>query len=131
MVADMMDRNFDVIVIGCGSAGMAFSSSAAKLGAKVLVVEQDELGGTCINCGCVPKKLMWELAHTIKQSDGLNQRGLVTNSLNLDIHALQGQISRKIDDLRKTYRERLEMDQPFVCDSGGTKVQESELLHAT
>jgi len=46
------------LVIGGGSSGIAAATAAAKEGASVLMVEKAELGGTCVNRGCVPKKLM-------------------------------------------------------------------------
>ena len=50
---------YDYICIGAGSGGMASAKRAATHGAKVAVVECKELGGTCVNVGCVPKKIMW------------------------------------------------------------------------
>ncbi len=53
-----MDKNhFDLLVLGGGSGGIASAIRAAKHGAKVAVIEQSHLGGTCVNLGCVPKKL--------------------------------------------------------------------------
>jgi glutathione reductase (NADPH) len=53
---------FDLIVIGAGSGGLAAAQRAAEYGAKVAVVESHRLGGTCVNVGCVPKKVMWSAA---------------------------------------------------------------------
>ena len=53
-----MSDDFDLLVIGAGSGGIAAARRAAEYGAKVGVVEFDRLGGTCVNRGCVPKKLM-------------------------------------------------------------------------
>jgi glutathione reductase (NADPH) len=50
---------FDYLVIGGGSGGLASARRAAEYGAKVAVVEKARLGGTCVNVGCVPKKVMW------------------------------------------------------------------------
>jgi len=50
---------FDLIVIGGGSGGLAAAQRAAEYGAKVALVESHRLGGTCVNVGCVPKKIMW------------------------------------------------------------------------
>src|ERR1700704_3616544 len=61
-----MAEEFDLIVIGGGSGGLAAAQRAAEYGAKAVLVESDRLGGTCVNVGCVPKKVMWnaaELAH--------------------------------------------------------------------
>lgn len=64
---------FDLIVIGGGSGGLAASQRAAEHGARVAVVESHRLGGTCVNVGCVPKKVMWyaaELAQGLRDASG-------------------------------------------------------------
>ncbi|HEX3844899.1 MAG TPA: glutathione-disulfide reductase [Steroidobacteraceae bacterium] len=53
---------FDLIVIGGGSGGLAAAQRAAEYGARVVLVESHRLGGTCVNVGCVPKKVMWNAA---------------------------------------------------------------------
>ena len=53
-----MNYDYDLFVIGAGSGGVRASRMAAKAGAKVAVAESSDLGGTCVNLGCVPKKLM-------------------------------------------------------------------------
>ena len=56
-------EHYDLLVIGGGSGGMGASRRAASYGKKVAVIEQaGKLGGTCVNVGCVPKKLMWHAA---------------------------------------------------------------------
>ncbi|MCH7854260.1 MAG: glutathione-disulfide reductase [Proteobacteria bacterium] len=57
-----MSENFDLIVIGGGSGGLAHAQRAAEYGAKAAVIESAPLGGTCVNVGCVPKKIMWYAA---------------------------------------------------------------------
>lgn len=54
-----MVKEYDYIVIGGGSGGIASANRAAIYGAKVLLVEANDIGGTCVNRGCVPKKVMW------------------------------------------------------------------------
>ncbi|MDJ0569082.1 MAG: glutathione-disulfide reductase [Pleurocapsa sp. MO_192.B19] len=58
-----MSYDFDLFVIGAGSGGIATARRAAQYGAKVGIVESDRLGGTCVNRGCVPKKLMVYASH--------------------------------------------------------------------
>lgn len=62
-----MTDKFDLLVIGGGSGGLAHAQRAAEYGAKVAVVEYGPLGGTCVNVGCVPKKVMWYAAHHAHQ----------------------------------------------------------------
>jgi glutathione reductase (NADPH) len=53
------DQLFDLISIGGGSGGLACAQRAAEFGARTAVIEPQRLGGTCVNVGCVPKKIMW------------------------------------------------------------------------
>lgn len=54
-----MPQHFDYICLGAGSGGIASANRAAVYGASVLLIEARHLGGTCVNVGCVPKKVMW------------------------------------------------------------------------
>ena len=58
----MPDTAFDLISLGGGSGGLACVQRAAEYGAKAAVIESQRLGGTCVNVGCVPKKVMWNAA---------------------------------------------------------------------
>lgn len=57
-----MSQHFDYIAIGGGSGGIASANRAAMHGKKVAIIEAKALGGTCVNVGCVPKKVMWHSA---------------------------------------------------------------------
>ncbi|MCH7880506.1 MAG: glutathione-disulfide reductase [Proteobacteria bacterium] len=64
----MSEYDYDLIAIGAGSGGLSVVERAASYGQKCAVVEQGKMGGTCVNVGCVPKKIMWfgaNLAHAI------------------------------------------------------------------
>jgi glutathione reductase (NADPH) len=68
-----MPIHYDYIAIGGGSAGVATAKRAAEYGARVAVIEPHRLGGTCVNVGCVPKKIMWiaaTLAHAAEDAHG-------------------------------------------------------------
>lgn len=58
-----MSRHYDLLAIGAGSGGLSAAERAAEYGAKTAVIESNKLGGTCVNVGCVPKKVMWFAAH--------------------------------------------------------------------
>jgi glutathione reductase (NADPH) len=62
MKPSVSEQAFDLISIGGGSGGLACAQRAAEYGAKTAVIEPRRLGGTCVNVGCVPKKVMWNAA---------------------------------------------------------------------
>ena len=68
-----MPQHYDLIAIGAGSGGLSVAERAARHGAKCAVIEKGALGGTCVNVGCVPKKVMWfgaSIAHTLQDAKG-------------------------------------------------------------
>jgi glutathione reductase (NADPH) len=68
-----MSEAYDLVVIGGGSGGIAVAQRAAQFGARVALIESGRLGGTCVNAGCVPKKIMWhaaQLAGALKDARG-------------------------------------------------------------
>ncbi len=60
--------NFDLVVIGAGSAGFSASITAAELGARVALAGHGTIGGTCVNVGCVPSKTMIRATETLHQA---------------------------------------------------------------
>jgi len=102
-----MKKHFDLLVLGGGSAGLATAQMAASRGAKVALIEKDDLGGTCVNVGCVPKKIMWyagELAefHRLAGSYGFKQK-----PAQLDFKKLVLGRERYIKTLNESYLRRL------------------------
>jgi glutathione reductase (NADPH) len=69
------DQAFDLISVGGGSGGLACAQRAAEYGAKVAVIEPHRLGGTCVNVGCVPKKVMWNAASVALSLTDANDYG--------------------------------------------------------
>lgn len=103
-----MHKRFDFIVIGAGSGGLAAAKRAANLGAKVALIEQKALGGTCVNVGCVPKKIMWyasDWAHQNAFSKGLgfNLTGFVQH----DWQTLVQNRERYIANIHRSYETQL------------------------
>ncbi|SFN41278.1 NADPH-glutathione reductase [Izhakiella capsodis] len=67
-----MTRHYDYLAIGGGSGGIASINRAAMYGQKCALIEAKDLGGTCVNVGCVPKKVMW---HAAQIAEAINHYG--------------------------------------------------------
>lgn len=61
-------KTYDFLVVGAGSGGLGAARRAAMFGKKVAMIENREIGGTCVNVGCVPKKIMFNLANFIDET---------------------------------------------------------------
>ena len=102
----MNNYPFDLIVLGGGSGGIASAIRAAKYGARVAVIEQSYLGGTCVNLGCVPKKVMYNasmIAQTINQSEDY---GFTSQKASLNWNKLVTKRDAYIERLRENYSKR-------------------------
>ncbi|GMA53250.1 hypothetical protein GCM10025857_46070 [Alicyclobacillus contaminans] len=98
-------KTYDYIVVGGGSGGIASANRAANHGAKVLLIEAKELGGTCINVGCVPKKVMWQASDIYQsiQRDAPSY-GIQTNERSLDFKTLVKNREDYIEFLHGAYQ---------------------------
>ena len=97
-------REYDIIAIGGGSGGIATMNRAGEHGAKAAVIEENKLGGTCVNVGCVPKKIMWygaQIAETFHQFG--EDYGFKTTDLNFDFATLRRNREAYIDRARSSY----------------------------
>lgn len=97
---DTIMEEFDIIVIGAGPGGYPAAIRAAQLGKSVAVVEREQLGGTCLNWGCIPTKLFInaaELYHSMIQAEKI---GIKAQSLILDYAELAKQKDRVVTKLR-------------------------------
>src|SRR5947207_3371507 len=69
-------RHYQVVVVGTGPGGYVAAIRAAQLGLKTAVVEKDELGGTCLNWGCIPTKAWIVSAHLLEQIRRAREYGI-------------------------------------------------------
>ncbi len=117
MVASEAD--FDLIVVGGGSAGFAAALRAAEEGARVLMVNQGPIGGTCVNIGCVPSKfLIRAMAHYHRAGEA-RYAGVHTTQAALHWFRLTAQKDALVADLRRTKYEDVLAAYPTVTYTQG------------
>lgn len=101
------DFDYDFLVIGGGSGGVRASRLAAGLGARVAVVEAAQLGGTCVNVGCIPKKLLSHAAHFSQQAEEAKGYGWQLDKPQFDWTTLIANKDREITRLNGVYDRML------------------------
>lgn len=137
-----MNFDYDLFVIGAGSGGVRASRMCATLGARVAVAEDLYLGGTCVNVGCVPKKLLVYASHfaeDIKDAKGygwditpgvFNWQKLIANK-NTEISRLNGIYQQLLDKAGVTViRGRAVVQDPQTVKVGDTRYKSRNILLA-
>ncbi|MFL1529138.1 glutathione-disulfide reductase [Pseudomonas sp. O230] len=102
-----MTYDFDLFVIGAGSGGVRAARFAAGFGAKVAVAESRYLGGTCVNVGCVPKKLLVYGSHFADDFEQAEGFGWAAGKAQFDWGKLISNKNREIERLNGIYRKLL------------------------
>jgi glutathione reductase (NADPH) len=137
-------ESLDLIVIGGGSGGLATAQRAAEYGSRVMLFEPNRLGGTCVNVGCVPKKVMWNAAQLAHAMDYAPEYGFDVHRGAHDWAALTASRDRYVERLNGIYAANLErkgvawqpeyarLDGPGeVVAAGGARYRASHIVIAT
>ena len=103
-----MKYDYDLFVIGAGSGGVRAARMSANLGAKVAIAEERYLGGTCVNVGCIPKKLFVYGSHFSEDFDESSAYGWRIGDTEFDWSTLLENKNREISRLNGIYRNLLE-----------------------
>jgi pyruvate/2-oxoglutarate dehydrogenase complex dihydrolipoamide dehydrogenase (E3) component len=94
-------RQFDLIVIGGGPAGVTAALRARELGASVALVERQRMGGTCTNDGCVPTRVLAKAARLLRDSEQFKEYGLIAERPIIDLPALIARTQQAVYQLHE------------------------------
>ena len=94
-MSDKKSERFDLIVVGSGPGGYVAAIRAAQLGLTVACVEKDELGGVCLNIGCIPTKSLLSSALLVSEMAGAHEHGIIAKDVSFDLGPAQAR-SRQV-----------------------------------
>lgn len=114
-----MTSEFDLVVIGAGSGGVRAARMAASHGARVAIIEERFFGGTCVNVGCVPKKLFSYGAHFPDEFALAQDYGYSVTGWDFDWLTLRNNKSREIERLNGIYRKILDQAGVTIFEGHG------------
>jgi glutathione reductase (NADPH) len=123
----MSQQHFDIIAIGGGSGGLAVAQRAAEYGARAAVIEQGRLGGTCVNAGCVPKKVLWNAAHIVEGARDAAGYGISLPEAKVDWEDMRNRRDAYIVRLNGVYARNLEK-RGVVHISGSATFQDARTV---
>jgi len=82
-------KTLETVIIGSGPGGYVAAIRAAQLGQKVSIIEKGDIGGTCLNVGCIPSKALLHVAHDLHKASGNKDLGISTKDVNFDFATAQ------------------------------------------
>jgi len=123
-------KHFDYLVLGGGSGGIASARRAAEFGIKVGLIESDRLGGTCVNVGCVPKKVMYYAANLREElmHDARDYGVEVQQEVGMDWGKLVEKRDAYVERLNGIYQRNLDLSGVEVIRGWGKFVGEKKVI---
>jgi len=127
LIKKVLEFEFDLIVVGAGSGGLAAAKRAASYGAKVAIIEANQIGGTCVIRGCVPKKLMVYAAKSKKNMDSSEGYGLKNEGINFESNILLKNVREEVSRLSNLHRNSLKKLNVTVFEGLGRFTTQNQL----
>ncbi|WP_386077452.1 mercury(II) reductase [Vreelandella sp. F11] len=114
------DNNLHIAVIGSGGAAMAAALKAVERGARITLIERGTIGGTCVNIGCVPSKIMIRAAHIAHlRKESPSDEGVSAQAPKVDRAKLLQQQQARVEELRDSKYESILRDQSAITVLNG------------
>ncbi len=126
------DQRTHVVVIGSGSGAFAAAIKSTEGGARVTIIESGTIGGTCVNVGCVPSKIMIRAAHVAHLQSSHPFEGLARQVPEVDRRALVAQQTRRVEELRAAkYVSILDNNPDITLMNGFARFKDGQTLVVT
>ena len=113
-------EEFDVIVIGAGS-GLIISDAAATAGLKVAVVDKGPMGGTCLNRGCIPSKMLIHSGDVAEIISNAKKFGIIVKNHKVNFSAITARVSRIVDGDAQSIEDAIKKDKNTKLFRGEAK----------
>ena len=120
----------DLVVIGAGPGGYVAAIRAAQLGMKVVIVEKDACGGTCLNYGCIPTKALYNNAQVVSYMDRSREFGIEIDGYRLDMEQVQARKNKIVKTLTGGVEFLLKSNKVTI-EKGCAKIIKAGLVEVT
>ena len=128
-------KEYDIAVIGGGPGGYTAAIRASQLGLKATVIENAELGGPCLNWGCIPTKSLLHSADVLRTVQAADELGIKTGKVNFDLSKMvkasrqaAGRLNQGVGHLMKKYKIDVQQGEAEIKERGLVSVNGVELF---
>lgn len=128
-----MEKQYDLIIIGSGPGGYVAAIKAAKLGKRIALIEDREIGGTCLNRGCIPTKTLMHSSHLYYEIQHLQELGIAVDEVRLEPDKLRARKEGVVNRMRQGIISLLEANQVTIirgraCITGPNRIEAGGIL---
>ncbi|WP_276973741.1 dihydrolipoyl dehydrogenase [Ferrimicrobium acidiphilum] len=127
MVVGEFTEQADLLVIGGGPGGYSAAIRASQLGRSVTLVERENIGGVCLNVGCIPSKALIELSSRFHELDSLSKKGVVTEDAHIDPIVLSQTVTGSVERLTSGVRQLLKAAEVEIVEGEASFVGPNEV----
>jgi len=131
MVVGDFPIEIDTLVVGAGPGGYVAAIRAAQLGQKVTIVDKSNLGGTCLNVGCIPSKALIQAGHLAENAHGNDEIGITTENVQIDFEKVQdwkggivNRLTSGVEALLKGNKVDIVKGEVFFVDKNNVRVMD-------
>src|SRR5690625_3571350 len=131
MVVGDFPIEVDTLVVGAGPGGYVAAIRAAQLGQKVTIVDKSDLGGTCLNVGCIPSKALIQAGHLTEQARGNEDLGIKTENVTVDFSKVQewkgnvvNRLTSGVESLLKGNKVDIVKGEVYFVDKNNVKIMD-------
>lgn len=115
-----MQERYDLLVIGSGPGGYVAAIKAAKMGMRTAIIENREIGGTCLNRGCIPTKTLMYSSHMYAKAQEFDELGIHCIGLSYDLNKIQDRKDQVVDKIRQGIRTLLNTNGVTIIEGMAT-----------
>lgn len=133
MVVGDFPVEVDTLVVGAGPGGYVAAIRAAQLGQKVTIVDKADLGGTCLNVGCIPSKALIQAGHLAEKAKGSEDLGITTEGVSIDFEKVQewkgnivNRLTSGIEALLKGNKVDIVKGEVFFVDQNNVRIMDDK-----
>lgn len=123
----MQASEFDIAIIGAGPAGVAAALEASKLGKRVLLVEKNKIGGTCLNRGCVPTKSLIKCSQVYKLLSEASEFGISAENVNFDFSKIAERAEQVVSKISAGLNFSLKKSSVEIANANAKIISEHSL----
>ena len=133
MVVGNFPIEVDTLVVGAGPGGYVAAIRAAQLGQKVTIVDKGNLGGVCLNVGCIPSKALIQAGHLAQQAKGNEEMGITSENTSIDFAKVQewkagivNRLTGGVETLLKGNKVDIVKGEVYFVDSNNVRVMDED-----